>query len=363
VSQQVFNGLVATVVGMVVAILLLAPTAAVQYRRDGRLGPLDLVTLIGAAVYGLALWTYTLLPFPIDNTFACRARQLEVLGSFRPVFEQGLLGPAQLLHNVAFMQLALNVLLFVPLGFFVRLVLHRGIIVTTILGFAISLAIETTQLTGVWHLYHCAYRVFDVDDLLVNTAGAFVGGVLAKVLIKRYRPAKIVLPTTISLGRRWVGFLSDAVFIWATGVAAIIAWRGYSVYGQGKHWNEVDATMSTVVQLALPLLIEGFLVLATGRTVGEWAIDVRSVPHGNSATFVRRLVKLVLGVGAFTVVLALKLPGANGVLAGIILVTLAASLRTKQHRGLTHWAAGMDLVIDFDAEPKSQPPADDGVSR
>ena len=47
-SQQVFNGLIATVVGLVVAIVLLAPTAAVQYRRDGRLGPLDVVTLIGA---------------------------------------------------------------------------------------------------------------------------------------------------------------------------------------------------------------------------------------------------------------------------------------------------------------------------
>ena len=355
-SQQVFNGLIATVVGLVVAILLLAPTAAVQYRRDGRLGPLDVFTLVGAAVYGLALWTYTLLPFPIDNTFACRARQLEVLGSFRPVFEQGLLGPSQMLHNVAFMQLALNVLLFVPLGFFVRLVLHRGVVVSTILGFLISLAIETTQLTGVWHLYHCAYRVFDVDDLLVNTAGAFVGGVLARVLIKRHRPVKVLLPTRITLGRRWVGFLSDAVFIGATGVAAIIAWRGYSVYGQGLRWNEVDPTMTTVVQLGVPLAVEAFLVLVTGRTVGEWAIDVRSVPHGGSATFPRRLVKLVLGVGAFTTVLALKFPGSNWVLLGIILVTLAASARTKEHRGLTHWAAGMDLVIDFPSSPEADRP-------
>lgn len=348
-SQQVFNGVVATAVGMVVAILLLAPTAAVQYRRDGRLGPGDLLTLVAAAVYGLALWTYTLLPFPVDDTFTCRARQLTVLGSFRPVFEQGLLGPVDLLRNAAFMQLALNVLLFVPLGFFVRRVLHRGVVVTTILGLLISLAIETTQLTGVWHLYHCAYRVFDVDDLLVNTTGAFVGGVLARILVRRHRPEWVVLPTRITLGRRWVGFLSDAVFIGATGVAAIIAWRGYSIYGRGLHWNEVDPTMTTVVQLAVPLAVEALLVLVTGRTVGEWAIDVRSVPRGGRLTLLRRLVKLVLGVGAFTVVLALKFPGANGALLGIVVVTLAASLRTTEHRGLTHWAAGMDLVIDFPA--------------
>lgn len=88
-------------------------------------------------------------------------------------------GPSALLHNPAVIQVALNVLLFVPLGFFLRALWGRGIITTTAVGFGLTLLIETTQLTGVWGIYPCSYRLFDVDDLLANTAGAVLGAVMA----------------------------------------------------------------------------------------------------------------------------------------------------------------------------------------
>ncbi|MGC4109718.1 MAG: VanZ family protein [Nocardioides sp.] len=343
-GDQATNGITAIALGVVAAILLLGPTAAVQYRRDGRLGAGDLLTLIGAAIYGLALWTYTLLPFPVDDTFACRHRQLSLFGSFRPVVDRGLVAPVTLLREVAFQQLALNVLLFVPLGFFVRLVVHRGLVVTTVLGLALSLAIETTQLTGVWGLYHCAYRVFDVDDLLVNTAGAFLGGVLAWLFLHRHRRVPETLPTEITLGRRWVGFASDAIFVAATGTAAAIAWRAWSHYVRDEPYRQVDRHVQTAVQLAVPLAIEAVLVLAAGRTVGEWAISVRAVAR-RTPTPVARVVKLGLGVGAFTVLLMVREVWTGPLLLALVLATLAASWRSRDHRGLTHAASGMELEI------------------
>jgi len=344
VSDQVVNGILATALGAVLAVLLLAPTAAVQYRRDGRLGPGDLLTLVGAAVYGLALWTYTLLPFPVDDTFACQRTQLEILGSFQPVIERGLVAPSVLLHDAAFMQLALNVLLFVPLGFFVRLVLHRGVVVTTILGLLISLAIETTQLSGVWGLYHCAYRVFDVDDLIVNTFGAFLGGVLAWLLLHRHRRAPEALPTTITLGRRWVGFLSDAIVVMTVGLSAAIAYRAWSLYGRDLPFDQVSTHVTTAWQLGAPLALEAAMVLIAGRTVGEWVISVEPVA-GRVPALLARLIKLTLGVGGFTVLLVLDFPGSRLLLIAQVAVTLLAAIRTRAHRGLTHWAAGMELTI------------------
>lgn len=41
-------------------------------------------------------------------------------------------------------------------------------------GFAVSLFIESSQLSGFWGLYPCAYRQFDVNDLMTNTLGAMV---------------------------------------------------------------------------------------------------------------------------------------------------------------------------------------------
>ena len=68
-GDQATNALIAIVLGTVLAVLLLIPTAAVQYRLDGRLGPMDLTILVTSAVYALAIWTYTLLPMPEDHTF------------------------------------------------------------------------------------------------------------------------------------------------------------------------------------------------------------------------------------------------------------------------------------------------------
>jgi hypothetical protein len=308
------------------------------------LGADDLLTLAGAAVYGLALWTYTLLPFPVDDTFACRHRQLNVFGSFRPVVDRGLVAPVTLLREAAFQQLALNVLLFVPLGFFVRLVIHRGLVVATLLGLAVSLAIETTQLSGVWGLYHCAYRVFDVDDLIVNTTGAFLGGLLAWLLLHRHRRVPETLPTQITIGRRWVGFATDAIFVAATGTAAAIAWRAWSHYVRDVPYRGVDRHTQTALQLAVPLVLEAVLVLGAGRTVGEWAISVRGVAR-RTPSALARAVKLVLGVGGFTVLLMIRQPWSVPLLGALVVLTLAASWRSRGHRGLTHWASGMELQI------------------
>ncbi len=331
-SDQVVNGLVATALGALVAVLLLVPTAAVQYRRDGRLGPGDLSILLGAAVYGLALWTYTLLPFPEGDGFRCQASRLSVWTSVRPAVRHGVLPLAELMHRAAFQQLAFNVLLFVPLGFFVRWVVHRGVLLATALGLVLSVAIEVTQLTGVWGLYHCAYRTFDVSDLLTNTLGALLGGLLAWVFIHPDRDAPERLPSRISLGRRWVGFVGDAIVI---GVLAGVSGLALRLLPLGR--------VPTAAVLVVPLLVQAVAVLGFGRTIGEWAISVRAEAR-RLPGWVARPIKYVAGVGTFGL---LALPGWYGgtLLVAFVVLTLVMSAATRQRRGLSHWLSGMDLVI------------------
>ncbi|WP_210530257.1 VanZ family protein [Rubellimicrobium arenae] len=53
---------------------------------------------------------------------------------------------------------------------------HRiGFGTALLLGCGLSLAVELTQLTGIWGLYPCAYRKFDVDDLILNILGVAAG--------------------------------------------------------------------------------------------------------------------------------------------------------------------------------------------
>lgn len=345
-SDQTFNGIAAVVLGLLVSVVLLIPVAAIQYRRDGRLGPQDLLTLVAAAIYGLALWTYTLLPLPATDDFTCQGRQLELLGSFRPIWEHGFDGPAGLLRNPAFMQIALNVVLFVPFGFFVRIILRRGIVVGTLLGFATSLLIETTQTTGVWGLYDCPYRLFDVDDLLVNTLGACVGALLAAIFIDR-APKQVRLPTRVSWGRRMVGMVCDAVFIGLAGACAAIGYRAWHLYGPGDP-GSLDSAVQAWWQFGLPFAFEAATVLALGKTVGEWTVDLRTVPRGRVPSGLARLVKLGTGIAPYVALLAWPGDAAPLALAAFAVVTVAATVRSDEHRGLSNLLAGLRLEIDQD---------------
>ena len=351
-GDQGTNALVALILGSAVAVLLFIPVAAVQYRRDGRLGPGDLTVLVGAAVYGVALWTYTLLPLPDAGDYACQHAQTRLMAfadDIRRAAEQsgyaGLGTPGELLRNQAFLQVVLNVVLFLPLGVFVRLISHRGVVVATVLGFAVSLLIEVTQLTGVWGVYPCAYRLFDVDDLLTNTLGAFLGAAVFYPYAARRRrrlgTARRKLPTTVSVGRRLAATVSDVLFVVLAGTAAAALWRGYLVFAQHEH-PATDSPSMIALRAGVPLVVQVLLVLLAGKTIGELVVDLRTSP----ASYPRRLVKLLVGVVPLVTLAVVTVPAAQVALAVLGVCAVAGAFLTLGHRGVGNAAAGLDLEID-----------------
>ena len=340
-SDQFLNAITAVALGGVVALLLFIPVAAFEYRRDGRLGAGDLSTLILGAVYGLSLWTYTLLPLPDRGDFRCRVPQDDPLGTI------GLLGLPDdgvrvLLRDPAVQQVLLNVLLFVPLGVFVRLVLKRGVVVATIGGLAVSLAIELTQRTGVWGLYGCAYRKFDVDDLLLNTVGALAGALLAWPVLRRRSDAPRPLPTRITWGRRMAGMVSDALFVLLLGGVVALAWRGLVLYVldlgplRAEQW---------ILQWSVPFAVQALCVLGLGRTVGEIVVSVRTESPRAWWTGPARLLKLAFGLGPVYLLVMFDLPSGGVLLAAYLTLTVVATVRTREHRGLSHVVAGLRLTV------------------
>jgi len=326
----------------VLAVLLLAPVAARQYRRDGRLGPGDLALLLSGAVYGLAIWSYTLLPMPAGDSYTCVGRQLTPLATIREIERQPGEPLTTLVHDPAFLQVALNVLLFVPLGFFVRRVLRRGVLVATLVGLATSLLVELTQATGVWGIYDCAYRLLDVDDLIVNTAGAAIGSI-ASVLVVRRREEQVELPTSVTLGRRWVGMVSDLLFVLVLGAVAAVGFRAWQLYGLDRDVDAIDPGLQALAQWGVPGLVEVAMVLLAGRTVGEWVVAVRTTARTRTPVVLSRLVKLALGVGPLLLLGAASPGWATPALLAHLLVTALAAVPGREHPGLANAAAGLEL--------------------
>jgi glycopeptide antibiotics resistance protein len=332
---------VAILLGGLLAVVAFVPVAVVRYRRTGRLRPLDVVVLGAVAVYSVALWSYTLIPLPESDSFRCVSANLRPFQFVDDIRSDGHL----LLHNRALLQVVFNVVLFLPLGFFLRVLLRRGAVVATTVGAAVSLAIELTQKTGIWGLYHCAYRVFDVDDLMLNTIGALLGSLLAlpvASLLLRRRPAPAV--HSVTAGRRVVGMLADLAVIAALGVPLTIAWRAFALYVLQWSVDDLPDWPDALLTYGAPALVEGYWVLARGRTVGEAAVQLEPVAQPGKQTR-SRILKFGFGVGGFLLLESALVPGQ---FAGTVfaVVTLVVALRSRDHRGLSHVVADMELRIE-----------------
>ncbi|QAY74650.1 VanZ family protein [Agromyces protaetiae] len=342
--DRLLPGLTAVLLGIPVLVAVFTPIVALEYRRRGGFSGVRLTAWIMLLFYVLGLWAYTLLPLPEPGSFACVGAELDPTAAFRDILRDQADG-GSLIGNPAFQQVALNVLLFVPLGVFVRLLFGRGVVVSTIAGFVVSLSIELTQLTGLWGVYECAYRVFDTADLLVNTLGAVVGSLAAWPVARRLalRAQRHANPDAssgpVSAARRLTGMVVDALAVWLTAAALAIGVR-LAVLVLSGH----DAMMSlsdevVVWTTSAAVALQLVAVLSTGATIGEHAVLVEPV-ETRTPRWMWRLVRFAVGIGGWTALGALPSPWslAASVLA---LASVVAVFTTDGHRGLAQVAAGM----------------------
>lgn len=71
----------------------------------------------------------------------------------------------------------MNFLLFMPFGYFLKKWTRLSTLKIIFLAFSFSLLIEITQLTSFFGGFSHPYRLFEVDDLIMNTLGG-IGGTL-----------------------------------------------------------------------------------------------------------------------------------------------------------------------------------------
>ena len=68
-----------------------------------------------------------------------------------------------------------NILMTIPLGMYLKYYFNSNLKIVIILVFIISMFFELTQATGLYYIYKYPYRVFDIDDLIMNTLGGLIG--------------------------------------------------------------------------------------------------------------------------------------------------------------------------------------------
>lgn len=303
------SGVLAAFLGAFLLPVLLIPYVVWTYRRRGSLDYGHAIIAAGAVVYFMAIWTYTILPLPAPEQLTCAdGGPTPQLVPFASLHDIDL--AAHGWRDPAVWQLLFNVVLFIPFGMLVRHLapsLRPPWIIAA--GAAVSLLIELTQLTGIWGIYPCAYRVFDVDDLITNTAGVAIGLAFAPLL--RLVPGQQVLPQgrprAVGRGRRVVGMVVDYV---AVTVASFAIYVPLALAATQAHWFDDDvpyATLNAWVTIAVAIvLLLGVPWVTGGATPGQLATFVRPVTvNGDRPGRTAMLIRWVCGSGGYFVVSSL----------------------------------------------------------
>ncbi|MFJ4102849.1 VanZ family protein [Amycolatopsis japonica] len=367
-TDPTISAVIAVFAGFVLAGFLAVPYIAASYRRRGELGLWRVLLVFGFLVYAMSLWTYTLLPIPETTTCAGQAAGHLQLQPFQFVAdirrEQTGAGLRAFLRNPAVQQAVFNVALFVPLGMFVRHLFRRGFLTTVAIGFAVSLFIEGTQLTGVWFLFECPYRLADVDDLLTNTLGAAVGFGLAPLL--RLLPgnepsAPPGTPRPVTARRRLLGMAVDVVSVILFGTTVGIV----TTLLVGEPNTVVTALIGTFLPALLLLFV--IPVAGNGASFGQRVVLLRPAgPDGGKPALWRMIVRFLTGSGGYFTLLTLAsmVNGGFEPLANLLFFASGIlAIRPEGHQGLSGLIAGLrvtDVRVLDDQEVPSLVSGKDG---
>ena len=346
--NQIFgSGLLAVAAGALVAVIAFVPFVAVSYRRRGGLTLGRALLWAAAAVYFWAIWTYTLVPVPDTAVYRCAGVNLQPLG-FVDDIRTAVATSGRYLTDPAVLQVVLNVVLFVPLGFFLRVLGGRGILVAGTVGLVVSGIVETTQLTGVWGIFPCAYRVFDVDDLLTNTVGALLGSLLAFAVPAQHRGVRRApdadLPRPVTRRRRTLGMVCDVLGYSLASTAVSVAVQAVVVLLLQDETAGRDGAIASTTGTAVALAVWLAVTLVTGRSVGDLATRVRYT-DGVLPVWLARPLRFALGIGGYQALTASPDPFP---FFGFVLAVVAVILVFvwPDGRGLPGWVGRRRVVDD-----------------
>ncbi|MCM0626904.1 VanZ family protein [Lysinibacillus sp. OL1_EC] len=192
-TQSIF---IAFFITIILSFVLFIPWLIYTYRKYGYLSMSKTIIMFSFIFYFLSALCLVLLPFPSTRD-TCSLQSADTVHTNLRLFQfvddvlkdSGVVvtNPSTWLaitKQQAFFQAFFNFLLLMPFGVYLRYFLkeRRYWKRAFLISFLLTLFYEVTQRTGIYGIFNCAYRIFDVDDLLLNSVGALLGFFLAPIV-------------------------------------------------------------------------------------------------------------------------------------------------------------------------------------
>ena len=271
------------------AFLITLPYLLIQYHKYGSVPLIRSSIVYTFILYLLTAYFLVILPLPSKEEVLAMPNKVPqlipftFLGDFVEAFKDAS-GVLSFLKSPIVYTTLFNIAITIPFGIYLRYYFKKKWYTTIIYTFLLSLYFEITQLTGLYGLYPKAYRLFDVDDLIINTLGGFIGYLITPIVTIflpdrdeidkiSYKRGKVV-----SIYRRALAFLID-LFFFATLMFIIIVITRFN-----------DFMIPLIISIILYYII---LPTLTGNTFGKYLVKIKlesKNKHKRLSIFIRQTI-------------------------------------------------------------------------
>ncbi|WP_413374008.1 VanZ family protein [Paenibacillus taichungensis] len=307
-SPYVFPVQTAFFIFVLIAMFLLVPWLIYGYRKDGFFSWSRFGVSFSFIFYLLAAYCLVILPFPTTRNTCAQQAAATVYYNLVPfTFVKDIMKetpiiwsqPASyigMIQGRAFLQVLFNVMLLMPLGVYIRYFWQKRSYWKQALlsGFGLSLFFEITQITGFYGYYDCPYRLFDVDDLLLNTSGTVLGFFAAPILLALF-PSRVSIQAKSEqiLEQNKVYPVPQLLALIIDGVVVVFLSNLMSIF----NWSNTNVIVSTLNTVIAMLFVFFFIPsLRDGKTPGSALMRFRYVNREtgdpSSASLFKRLLAL-----------------------------------------------------------------------
>ncbi len=265
----------------ILAVLFTIPYIAWNYHKYGSVLSLRILIVYSFILYMLCAYCLVILPLPTGEAAAnLSGHQAQLvpftfLGDIARESDAVLSQPRTWLtvfNSNAFLTTLFNLFLTMPFGMYLRYYFRCGWKRTLVYSLLLSLFFELTQLSGLYFIYSGSYRLFDVDDLIVNTCGSMIGFVLARIAM-RFLPSReeldresFVRGRRVSLLRRIVAFIYDEIAYAVLFIVVFLIWTA--------NFGTMSVWVYALIWLAYFALCP---IVLRGQTIGHRLTKLRIV--------------------------------------------------------------------------------------
>lgn len=173
-----------------------------------------------------------------------------------------------------------NLLLLLPLGVYLRFYFKRSFKFVILAGFFTALFFELTQLSGLYGIYSRSYRLFDVDDLMLNTAGALLGFAIAPAITFFIPDEERLINTAysrshrVSYLRRFIAFMIDWTIIAI--IAVFVTIGGEAIFVSNVIY---EFSILNILRYLMTIIVFFVIIpyLTKGRTLGKAIVHLKIV--------------------------------------------------------------------------------------